>query len=110
MPRLLPRTPLSGWPLPRPTQTAVDSCGVNPQNQAFLFSDVVPVLPAAGRPSSCARVPVPAFTTCCMAYVASAATSSLKARLLTCLTPYTVLLSRSRTDFTKNGFAATPPL
>src|SRR3954468_5346361 len=110
MPRLLPSTPLSGSPLPRPTQTAVDSCGVNPQNQAFLFSDVVPVLPAAGRPSSCARVPVPLFTTCSMAYVASAATSELKARLLFCFTPYTVFPARSRTLLTKNGLAATPLL
>ena len=78
---------MSGWPFSRPIQTAADSCGVNPQNHALVFFDVVPVLPAAGRPSSCALVPVPFFTTCCMAYVASAATSSLKARLLTCFTP-----------------------
>ena len=41
-----------------PTQTAVESWGMKPQNQASLQSSVVPVLPAAGR-SSWAAVPVP---------------------------------------------------
>jgi len=43
--------------------TAVDSCGVKPTNQALLFMSVVPVLPAAGRPRSRAVAPVPLETT-----------------------------------------------
>ena len=35
-----------------PIQTAVDSCGVNPTNQVFSASSVVPVLPAIGRPKT----------------------------------------------------------
>src|SRR5687767_13902872 len=44
--------------------TAVASCGVYPTNQAAVLRDVVPVLPAAGRPGNCAARPVPAVTTC----------------------------------------------
>ena len=79
-------TPLSGPPCCRPTHTAVASCGVNPTNQALALLPVVPVLPALGRPSaSCARTPVPPKTTCCIAYVASAATPWLNAEPVSAL-------------------------
>ena len=51
--------------------TEVDICGVNPVNHdeetSPLETVAVPVLPAAGRPSSSAALPLPAWTTCCMA-------------------------------------------
>ena len=57
------------------------ACGVNPSNQTARFSVVVPVLPAAGRPSSRAPVAVPSRTTRVIASTASAATSALIASL-----------------------------
>src|SRR5690606_12153400 len=55
--------------------TAVDTCGVNPTNQASLLSLLVPVLPATGRPGSAALRPVPDLTTASSATTASAAAS-----------------------------------
>ena len=54
--------------------TAAASCGVYPTNQALLLSSVVPVLPAAGRPSACAAKPDPFVTTLFNAYVTVFAT------------------------------------
>src|SRR5438067_12942333 len=74
-------------PCALPIQTAVASCGVKPQNHAFVLFEVVPVLPAVGRPDSWALVPVPPWTTLTMAEVASAATSAENAvvRFWVCL-------------------------
>jgi hypothetical protein len=53
---LIPWTPRIGVsPSGRPTHTAVDSWGVYPTNHADRLPFVVPVFPAAGRPSACAR-------------------------------------------------------
>ena len=47
----------------KPTQTEVDSCGVNPEKKALRLSWALPVLPATGRAPSAARRPVPPVMT-----------------------------------------------
>ena len=47
----------------RPDPHAAEEVGVKPTNQLSLKSFEVPVLPAAGRPSSFAFWPVPFWTT-----------------------------------------------
>lgn len=63
----MPPVPDSDIELPalsdRAIMTAVASCGVYPTNQAERLLSVVPVLPAAGRPSPRAAKPVPSLTT-----------------------------------------------
>ena len=44
-------------PVGSPTQAAAASCGMKPQNHTLTLPSVVPVLPAAGRPSD-SRAPV----------------------------------------------------
>src|SRR3954471_23014791 len=61
-----------------PTQTAVDSRGVKPTNQASMFLSVVPVLPPDGQPML-ACVPVPLWMFCWRILVASYVTPSEKA-------------------------------
>ena len=63
----IPPTPESETGLPFASSltniTAAARSGVYPANHADLFSLVVPVLPAAGRPSASAATPVPSVTT-----------------------------------------------
>ncbi|SCE22698.1 hypothetical protein GA0115253_1036371 [Streptomyces sp. Termitarium-T10T-6] len=60
---------------------AVEICGVYPTNQADRLPSVVPVLPAASRPSRRAGVPVPFSTTFFRTSVTLSAIIGLKARL-----------------------------
>ncbi len=66
-------------PSPRTYITEVASLGVKPTNHDDDTSPsgpvAVPVLPAAGQVMAEALVPVPMLTTCCSAYVMSAAMS-----------------------------------
>ena len=66
----------------RNSATAVEICGVYPTNQAERLLSVVPVLPATGRPTAWAFVPVPkeSVTTCCMASVTCVAMSASNTR------------------------------
>ncbi len=60
---------------------AVEICGVYPTNQAERLPSVVPVLPAASRPSRRAGLPVPFSTTFFRTSVTLSAMAALKARL-----------------------------
>jgi len=79
--RTPPTSFISTRPSGEPIQTAVDSSFVYPTNQASEWSWVVPVLPAAGRPSgNLARVPVPRCTLSARIDVTFLATPSSRTR------------------------------
>src|SRR4028119_1462381 len=72
--------PPMGLLLSLPTQTAVDNCGVYPTNQISRSEDVVPVLPAAGRPIF-AFFPVPPVITFCRTLLTEAADQGSRTNL-----------------------------
>ena len=84
--------------------TDAASCGTYPLNHADAFCWLVPVLPAAGRPSARAADPVPPFTTLLSEYVRSAITSLLNTSWVCVLPSYKIPLFEPITWATKYGF------
>ena len=104
-----PVSPLpSGRGLSNPTHATATRCGVNPANHASWALADVPVLPATGRPSALALVPVPDCTTLCIMLVRMNATSSPIATCGSVVGAHTVC-PRTCTSSTMRGSIREPP-